>query len=216
MLGLDIDGVVADFLSPFLLLLEKRTGKGPIPADSLVSVDFTAHPALTREAVEACADAVKRDPGFWTGLDSLLSREQWRRLEELNRRKRLSFITHRSGGDGCDIRSLTAEWLRRHGITDPAVFYTEETKSGFVEELGVALFVDDNYENCREVAEKTGARVMMPHHPYNRTFSHPRVTRIAHFDEVFAQFEDGRGLAKEAGGEAGPAPDGHPDHKTFR
>ena len=191
MLGLDIDGVVADFLSPFLLLLEKRTGKGPIPADSLVSIDFTAHPALTEEAVEACADAVKRDPGFWTGLDSLLSREQWRRLEALNRRKRLSFITHRSGGDGCDIRAVTAEWLQRHGITEPAVFFTDEPKSGFVEELGVALFVDDNYENCREVAEKTGARVMMPHHPYNRTFSHPRVRRITHFDEVFAQLPKG-------------------------
>lgn len=200
MLGLDIDGVVADFLSPFLLLLEKRTGKGPIPADSLVSIDFTAHPALTEEAVEACADAVKRDPRFWTGLDSLLSREQWRRLEALNRRKRLSFITHRSGGEGCDIRAVTAEWLQRHGITEPAVFFTDEPKSGFVEELGVALFVDDNYENCREVAEQTGARVMMPHHPYNRAFSHPRVRRITHFDEVFAQFEDGRALAREAGG----------------
>lgn len=44
MLGLDIDGVGADFLSSFLVLLEKRTGKGPIPADSLVSVDFTPIP----------------------------------------------------------------------------------------------------------------------------------------------------------------------------
>lgn len=52
MLGLDIDGVGADFLSSFLVLLEKRIGKGPIPADSLVSVDFTAHPALTEEAME--------------------------------------------------------------------------------------------------------------------------------------------------------------------
>lgn len=44
MLDLDIDGVGADFLSSFLVLLEKRTGKGPIPADSLVSVDFTPIP----------------------------------------------------------------------------------------------------------------------------------------------------------------------------
>lgn len=194
-MGLDIDGVVADFLSPFLVLLEKSAGKGSIPADSILSVDLAAHPMLTEEAVEACLDAVRRDPGFWSALDSLLSPEQWQRLEGLSRRKQLSFITHRSGHESWDIHAVTAEWLRRHGITEPALYFADEAKSGFVERLGVALFVDDNYENCREVAEKTDALVLMPHHPCNRSFSHPGVTRIMHFNEVFTRLDGGRQLA---------------------
>lgn len=189
MVGLDIDGVVADFLSPFLLRLEKRIGKGPIPAEALTSVDFTAHPALTEEAVEACADAVRRDPLFWEGLDSLLSREQWRRLEALSRSGQLSFITHRTGHESWDIHAVTTEWFRRHGITSPDVHMVENQKSAVVEKLGVVLFVDDNYDNCRDVAERTSARVLMPHHPYNRSFTHPGVTRIMNFDEVFVQLE---------------------------
>ena len=189
MVGLDIDGVVADFLSPFLLRLEERIGKGPIPAESLRSVRLSAHPVLTEEAVEECAEAVRRDPGFWDGLESLLSREQWRRLEHLSQRRELSFITHRRGHESWDIHAVTAGWFRRHGITDPDVHFTEKEKSALVEKLGVVLFVDDNYENCGEVAEKTHIRVLMPHHPYNRSFSHPGVTRIMHFDEVFTQFE---------------------------
>jgi len=184
-IGLDIDGVVADFLSPFLSLLENEVGKGPIAAESLFSVDFTEHPILTKEAVKTCSDAVKRNPQFWGELDSLLSREQWLRLETLSQQQRLAFITHRSGHESYDIHRVTVEWLRTHGITEPKVHLAEATKSVFVDELKIELFVDDNYEVCREVAEQTEATVLMPHHHYNRRFSHPRVERIMEFNEIF-------------------------------
>jgi uncharacterized HAD superfamily protein len=184
-LGLDIDGVVADFLSPFLNLLEREIGKGPIVAESLMSIDFTEHPVLTKEAVETCSETVKRDPDFWNRLDSLLTQPQWLRLEELNRKERLVFITHRSGHQSYDIHGVTVEWLQRRGITDPKVHLAQEHKSVFVEELRIGLFVDDNYEVCQEVAENTAARVFMPHHHYNRRFSHPRVQRIMQFNEIF-------------------------------
>lgn len=189
MIGLDIDGVVADFLSPFLTLLEKEIGRGPIAAETLISVDFSDHPILTQEAVEACSDAVKRNPDFWDQLESLLSKEQWNQLEELNRQDRLAFITHRSGHQNYDIHGVTVEWLRRHGITDPKVHLAPAHKSVFVEELRVELFVDDNYQVCEEVADKTRARVLMPHHHYNRRFSHPRVQRIMQFSEIFVLSE---------------------------
>jgi len=35
MIGLDINGVVADFFSPFLTALENRIGRGPIAAESI-------------------------------------------------------------------------------------------------------------------------------------------------------------------------------------
>ena len=46
-LGLDIDGVLADFITPFLRLLAERTGTGPIDPASVTDPNFTAHPFLT-------------------------------------------------------------------------------------------------------------------------------------------------------------------------
>ena len=139
--------------------------------------------------MKECAQAVRQDPGFWDGLDSLLSPDQWRRLEHLSQCGQLSFITHRTGHESWDIHAVTSEWFRRHGITNPDVHLVENEKSVVVKRLGVALFVDDNYENCQDVAERTEARVLMPHHPYNRHFSHPGVTRVMHFNEVFTEIE---------------------------
>src|SRR5687768_18562600 len=41
--GLDIDGVLADFITPFLQLLEKRSGSGPIDPASVIDPNFTGH-----------------------------------------------------------------------------------------------------------------------------------------------------------------------------
>jgi uncharacterized HAD superfamily protein len=77
-------------------------------------------------------------------------------------------------------------WLKRHGIGKPVVYFTQESKAKLVDHLGVSLFVDDRYENCQEVAEKTAATVVMPHRYYNQSFDHPRVKRIWNFNELFA------------------------------
>jgi len=42
--GLDIDGVVADFITPFLKLLEARSGGGPIDPASIIDPNFMQHP----------------------------------------------------------------------------------------------------------------------------------------------------------------------------
>ena len=48
MLGLDIDGVLADFITPFLQLLAARTGSGPIDPASITDPNFMQHPYLTQ------------------------------------------------------------------------------------------------------------------------------------------------------------------------
>jgi hypothetical protein len=53
----------------------------------------------------------------------------------------------------------------------------------------VELFVDDRHENCRDVAENTGALVLMPHRSYSQHFDHPRVQRIHDLNELFAYVE---------------------------
>jgi uncharacterized HAD superfamily protein len=184
-IGLDIDGVVADFLSPFLRFVERKIGNGPILPDSITDFSFKGHPLLSEKIVWDCMEVVSYDPDFWQDLSSLLSPREWQALEGLNRKGQLVFVTHRYERETYDIHGVTCDWLKRHGISSPSVHFTQEPKARLVENLGVRLFVDDRYENCEDVAEKTQAVVLMPHRPYNQSFTHPRVKRIRNFDELF-------------------------------
>ncbi len=184
-LGFDIDGVLADFITPFLRLLEARTGSGPIDPASITDPNFMQHPFLTREVIMECMEAASYDADFWRTLVPLPSPEQWRALSDLSLEHSIVFITHRWVRDTYDIHRVTCEWLSRHGVTDPVVHFTQEKKSLLVKQLEIELFIDDRHENCEDVALATDATVFMPHRPYNQSFNHPRVQRIQQLEEFF-------------------------------
>ncbi len=184
--GLDIDGVVADFLPPFLQRLAECAGNGPIDPQSVTDPSFTNHPFLSQEIISQCLVEVSYDAGFWQDLAPLPSAEEWLALDRLSRDNRLIFITHRYERETYDISRITCDWLRRHGVSNPVVYFTQSHKSELIAKLAVKLFVDDRHENCREAAENTTAVVMMPDRTYNSTFNHPRVQRIQSLTEIFS------------------------------
>jgi hypothetical protein len=186
LVALDIDGVVADFLPPFLQRLAECASSGPIDPESITDPSFTTHPSLSQEIISRCIVEVSYDAGFWQALAPLPSAEEWLALDRLSREQRLIFITHRYERDTYDISRITCDWLRKHGISKPVVYFTQAHKSELLTKLAVQLFVDDRLENCRDAAENTGAVVMMPHRPYNAAFSHPGVQRIQDLGEIFA------------------------------
>ena len=175
--ALDIDGVVADFVSPFVQVLQARSG-GAIDLESVTDPNFTNYPFLSSELIKQCVMEVSDDPQFWRGLAPLPSPVEWQAIDALSRAERLIFLTHRYERDHYSIHDVTCDWLREHGVNKPVVYFTQSAKSALVEKLGVKLFVDDRHENCQDVAENTEAIVLMPHRSYNQSFEHPRVTRI--------------------------------------
>jgi uncharacterized HAD superfamily protein len=191
LVGLDIDGVLADFVPAFLRILAERVGTGPIDPESITDPNFTNHPFLSAEMVSRCVADVSSDPLFWKELAPLPSPEQWRALDALSRDKRLIFITHRYLCDSYDVGRVTCDWLGSHGVSEPVVYFTQGQKSELITKLNVELFVDDRHENCRDAAEHSQAVVMMPHRAYNGSFAHPKVQRIQELAEIFA-FLDGR------------------------
>lgn len=184
-LGLDIDGVVADFITPFLKLLEARSGSGPIDPVSITDPNFMQHPFLSKEIIFECMESASYDPEFWRTMTPLLSTDQWQRLDRMSQAHEVVFITHRWVRDTYDSHQITCDWLRWHGLTRPIVHFTQEKKSSLIRKLGIELFVDDRHENCEDVATETDAVVLMPHRPYNQAFSHPKVRRIRQLDEIW-------------------------------
>ena len=189
MVGLDIDGVLADFLPPFLKILEQRAGNGPIDLESIIDPSFVSHPAISNEIISECMEAVSYDARFWEDLAPLPTARQWQALDDLSRERRLVFVTHRYERETYSIHEVTCDWLKKHGVTNPVVYFTQNQKSELVRRLNVNLFVDDRHENCRDIAENTDAVVMMPHRCYNNSFRHPKVQRIEDLEELFAYLE---------------------------
>ena len=179
--GLDIDGVLADFITPFLHLLAERTGTGPIDPVSVIDPNFIAHPFLTPTMIFDCMEAASYDAEFWRALTPLLTPKQWRELDRVSRTHQTVFITHRWVRDTYDINRVTCDWLQCHGVSNPVVYFSE---------LGIGLFVDDRHENCHDVASETEAVVFMPHRPYNQAFDHPKVRRIQQLEELFEYLAD--------------------------
>ncbi|MFQ5682314.1 MAG: hypothetical protein ACE5HC_03485 [Candidatus Binatia bacterium] len=184
--GLDIDGVVADFLSSFLRIVEKLVGDGPIYANTITDLNFTGHPHLSAKVIDTCMETVSYDPNFWQGLAPLLSPGEWHTLDLLSCKGQLVFVTHRYERETYDINKVTRDWLKKYGISQPSVYFTQDPKARLVGDLGVNIFMDDRYENCEDVAEHTEAMVLMPDRSYNQCFTHPRVKRICNFKELFA------------------------------
>jgi uncharacterized HAD superfamily protein len=189
MVGLDIDGVLADFISPFLRVLEMRVGNGAITPATVMDLNFEKHAFVTEQAVLECIEEVSNDPAFWQELAPLPSSEHWKALEALSRQQTLVFVTHRHERQSYSIQQVTRNWLKKHGVSDPVVYFTQTYKSELIRKLKIDLFVDDRHENCRDAAENTEALVLMPHRSYNQTFNHPRVRRIPDLDALFGYLD---------------------------
>ena len=185
-IALDIDDVLADFVTPFLQLLERRIGGPAIDPATITDPNFQHHPFLTKEIIYDCMVDASYDPDFWRVLAPLPSQGQWQSLNQLSHDHQVVFITHRWVRDGHDINDVTCDWLRRHGIDNPVVHFTQEKKSELVNQLAVEVFVDDRHENCEDVATQTQAVVLMPHRPYNQRFEQPKLQRIQDLTEMFA------------------------------
>jgi uncharacterized HAD superfamily protein len=188
--GLDIDGVLADFLTPFLQLLEREAGSGPIPPQSVTDFTFKQHPCLGEATVRKCLEDVSNNAAFWLDLKPLITVSEWEKLDQLSYGDRLVFITHRCEGDSYRMADISREWLRKHGIRNPVVHLTREPKARLIQDLDVSLFVDDRHENCEDAATRTVATVLMPDRSYNQSFCHPRVKRIWSFAELFAHLDE--------------------------
>ena len=105
-----------------------------------------------------CVDSVSHDPEFWRTLAPLPSPEQWQALNQLGLDHQLMFITHRWVRDTYDIHRVTCDWLERHGVSNPAVHFTQEKKSLLVNRLDIEVFIDDRHENCEDVATSSFCR----------------------------------------------------------
>jgi len=190
-IGVDIDGVLADFNTPFIALIKKMTGR-ELPQPSATYPDVWAYHIAGGVTPEENAklwdyisnsDWVTRHQPTPTGEAA---------LEELNflaatGYANVYFITNRGGAHA---KRQTEAWLTFYGMKNPTVLIanSDAAKGQLAAGLKLDVFIDDKPENCAHVVDATKSvgffdtdypcEVFLVDAPYNRDFEMRGVTRV--------------------------------------
>lgn len=178
-IGLDLDGCIADFNSDYAKRLIKVTGEDRLPVgwksnqDHITTWDWDLFHGYTKDEIAATWKSIKADTLFWQKLKPLPGVvEAMARLNAVSREHNLYFLTNRLGV-GCKQQS--EKFLYNLGINYPTVMITS-TKLPVIKALNISFFIDDKLETMNEVvADGTNNHTIGDKHfylldaPYNRT-----------------------------------------------
>lgn len=189
-LGIDVDGVIADFNTGFMDLFVKLTKEdrfGNPRADITTWNYATDQFGYTKEQDKAVWQSVMANPSFWRDLPAYKGTLEF--LTTLRQLPiRITFITSRVG---INVLQQTQDWLTANGFSYPAVIISSN-KGATCRRLGVTHYLDDKNENCVDVVKEVpGCRVVMFAQPYNQeqpgTF---RITQLGTFLDLVTRAQE--------------------------
>jgi hypothetical protein len=152
-LGIDVDGVVADFRSAFHALAARELGE---------TAAGSATPELSKADVERLWKAVARMGNWWVDLPAYEA-DQVARLYDLSRKGRweVFFMTSRPPSAGDAVQLQTQVWLERYGFYMPSVLTAPAGARGeLARALRIDVMVDDHLVNCMEIVGASNAKVL--------------------------------------------------------
>lgn len=177
-IGIDLDGVLADFNSAFWKIVARQTGLDV--AGFHPEAWFGKPPGISDADVDRAWKEIKDTPNWWLGLRKLPGTSL---LPDLYEKCRCYFITHRiQDGRGLPIDQQSALWLTTaFGLKAPTVL-DEKDKLSIVKVLKLNAFIDDKPETVREILLGSTVWVGMPHYSYNSD-ANLNMARVANFNE---------------------------------
>ena len=152
-LGVDVDGVVADFRSAFRALAERELGMAPNDVEK----------DLSKTDVDRLWRRVAATPNWWIDLPPY-EPHQIARLYAQSRRGRweVFFLTSRPLSAGDSVQLQTQVWLERHGFLMPSVLTTPAGARGEIaRSLRLDLAMDDRLVNCMEIISASNSKALL-------------------------------------------------------
>jgi uncharacterized HAD superfamily protein len=180
--GVDIDGVLADYPRAFVDWAADYMGLLPIDEepDTLdmgewLGVDGETLIMLKHEWRES---GLKRYMPVCTGATELLVR--------LVRKHKVVLLSARPYKEHKRIFADTMEWLDTNGLLHDAVLFDENKNERLLREYGadrIAFFIEDNREQANRMAS-CGVSVYLLDRPYNQGDTHEGVTRVDRLESI--------------------------------
>ena len=156
-IGVDVDGVLADFRAAFHLAAERC-----LHHDVRDVEDPRSSQALADRDVKRVWDYIGRTTNWWMELQAY-EQDQIARLYDLARAARweVFFVTNRPPSAGDSVQFQTQWWLERQGFYLPAVLTVPGSRGEVANALRLDLLVDDLLRNCVEVASGSASKALL-------------------------------------------------------
>lgn len=160
-LGIDLDGVMADFEHTFKDYVLQFTGFRDFK-------DVWDLGMTHEEASRTLEMALTSWPNFWTILNPLFSESDKETINEIAREGEVYFITSRKSlPPGNSAHHQSQEWLRKHGLSGSVI--VSDCKGDICRDLMITHFIDDRPLYCNQVAnDSPGTNSYLLEAPWNR------------------------------------------------
>lgn len=178
-IGIDMDGVVADFSRAFHETEERLFGPGPglsagqpekeeeaqesgatAPESKEDTPAETPHQARRRR--DAVWRAIQSTPNFWETLHPI-DEAAVARIHALmvQHRWEVFFITQRPKTDGDTVQRQTQRWLVKQGFDLPSVLVLGGSRGAAAGALRLDYHLDDSAQNCIDVISESRAKPIL-------------------------------------------------------
>lgn len=144
---IDIDGVLANFLLAFY---QEAYNIDPTVDVSLAGTSKFWHdtPSISKETVKATWALIGMSPGWWMQLKPLVSKETFKRINDLSYFHTVYFVTSRVTAGLTPVQFQTQCWLHEQGIHNACVI-TSGKKGEVAKAVGADFAIDDKWENAQ-------------------------------------------------------------------
>lgn len=178
-IGIDLDGVLADFIGGFRPICKEVSGK-PCEGDQ-GSWDFSNWGLTKQERRKAWEQACKVF-NFHLSLKPLPDVLRGH-LEQFSHEHTLFFLTSRVKTPGFSVEKQTAAWLVRHLYVEYPTVIVGPHKGELAAALRLDAFIDDKPKNLYDVATQSSrTKLYVRDQTYNQDLLVP-ATRVYNFGE---------------------------------
>ena len=160
-IGMDLDGVVANFIGGFEEIAQQNLGQD---TDTLTDPEQVTIDQLSTHEMKRIWREIQNTPNWWTHLTPY-EPEQIKRFYSLTRRHRweVFFLTKRPRTAGEPVQFQTQWWLEREGFLLPSVITVPGSRGELANALKLDFVIDDQLMNCIEVISASKARAVLVH-----------------------------------------------------
>ena len=186
-IGIDVDGVIADFVTAFLEDAETLF-KRPMPRATQTTWDFEDSLDITKDEVAQVWKHITASQN-WFLLRPKAIPHVVTFLQDLAIKHELYFVTSRKDTVGYTAKEQTEFFLNGLGIDFPTVL-ANFNKGEIAAALKLHAFIDDYPKNAEIIAAKSSAtKGFLMNATYNQDYKGPW-ERVASFEEFAAKIED--------------------------
>jgi 5'(3')-deoxyribonucleotidase len=184
--GIDVDGVLADFVKGFFQLSRDYLHKPGLDVTEADNWDFVGQ--ISESELDLIWQKIKYSTvctNWWTTLDKLPNTDN---LTKACQDFDVVFVTNKVSTRGFSPETQVKIWLlKEYLIKQPRIVVSKGEKGPVAQELGLQWFIDDRDKNCVSVKNTVSeCQVYLQNQRYNRGFNRADIPRINSLNEFLS------------------------------